>query len=332
MTVLTPFETLELNEEKYIRQITSVLQRNMARDYPAGATLRDAHPRHLALLAATFTVAPDVPPELQIGVFAKPMTYDAWVRLSNASSTPQSDLHKDIRGCAIKLRHVGGAHIPESDEADTQDFLLVSMPTMSLGTLKLFRDAIVLSLGVSPLLFVAKMLLTGKGRMLKTLQRAKTNPASVLELRYWSTTPYLFGSQQVAKYSLVPTSDPRNDFPPVLTETYLVDDLEERLDAAEATFDFMVQLRRDPAHMPVEDAAVEWTEVQSAFIKVATLRIPPQEFRTEERAQLAEALAFSPGHARVEHRPIGAINRARMTIYKILSDFRHARDGRAKPV
>ncbi len=105
----------------------------------------------------------------------------------------------------------------------------------------------------------------------------------------------------------------------------------ERLDSADVTFDFKIQLRTDPVRMPVEDAAVEWNETQAPFVKVATLRIPQQEFRTVERAQLAEALAFSPAHARIEHRPIGAVNRARMQIYKMLSDFRHARDQRAKP-
>ncbi len=227
MTVLTPFETLEPGEEKHIRQITEVLRRQMTRDYPVGATQRDAHPRHLALLHATFTIEPQLPAALQVGVFSRPATFDAWVRLSNASSTPQSDLHKDIRGCAIKLLRVDGPKIAESDESNAQDFLLVSIPTMPLGTLKLFRDAIVLSIGISPLVFIAKMLLTGKGTLLKALQRAKTNPASVLGLRYWSTTPYLFGSDRVVKYTLVPTSDHGNEFPPVLTETYLVDDLEE---------------------------------------------------------------------------------------------------------
>ena len=62
----------------------------------------------------------------------------------------------------------------------------------------------------------------------------------------------------------------------------------------------------------IEDAGVEWREDKVSFVKVATLRIAKQEFRTTERDELSEALTFSPAHALAEHRPIGAVNRARM--------------------
>jgi len=58
-------------------------------------------------------------------------------------------------------------------------------------------------------------------------------------------------------------------------------------------------------------------------IKVATLRIPSQTFRTLERQELAEDLSFSPAHSLVDHQPIGGINRARVEIYRHLSEFRH---------
>jgi len=95
------------------------------------------------------------------------------------------------------------------------------------------------------------------------------------------------------------------------------------------TFDFAVQLRKPG--MPINDSAPRWDETQSPFRKVATLTIPSQVFRTRERDQLAEELSFSPAHARVEHRPTGSINRARMRIYRALSDFRHRRRGLAHP-
>ncbi len=85
----------------------------------------------------------------------------------------------------------------------------------------------------------------------------------------------------------------------------------------------MVQVQKDPGRMPVEDAGVEWSEQESPFIKVATLRIPVQELRTREREELAENLSFSPAHSLVDHRPIGGINRARIEIYRRLSEFRH---------
>jgi len=90
----------------------------------------------------------------------------------------------------------------------------------------------------------------------------------------------------------------------------------------------MIQVQKDPDRMPVEDAGVKWSENESPFIKVASLRISPQTFRTKERDELAENLSFSPAHSLIEHRPIGGINRARVEIYRHLSEFRHKRNNK----
>ena len=331
MSSLTPLETREAEEEAHVTRIIDVMRRKLEKDYAVGATRRDAHPKHTAVLQASFRVEADLPAPLRVGVFARPQTFDAWVRFSNASGTPQSDAVKDLRGCAIKLRNVPGQRIAESDEPTTQDFLMVNIPTMPLGTVKLFRDAIQLGTEWSLLVFAAKMLLTGRGDILKALQAAKTNPSSPADLRYWSTTPYLFGTGgQAAKYSLVPTSSFRSSLPATLSEHYLSDNLQQHLAQADASFDFKVQLRTDVAAMPIEDAGVEWREDRAPFVKVATLHIPKQQFRTPERDALSEALTFSPGHALAEHRPIGGVNRARMRVYKEQSAFRQQRDRRTK--
>ena len=81
--------------------------------------------------------------------------------------------------------------------------------------------------------------------------------------------------------------------------------------------------------MPIEDAGKLWDEAESPFVKLATVQIQTQEFRTREREELAEVLSFSPGHALPAHAPLVGLNRARVKIYKALSAFRHERDGRA---
>jgi hypothetical protein len=318
----------EPNEDELIAHIQQVMQRQLARDYAPPDTRRDAHPKHTGLLKATFAVAPNLPPELRVGLFAEPRSYEAWIRTSSASVKVRSDAIKDLRGFAIKVLDVGGDKIAESDEPRTQDFVLLSLPNMPLGTVKLFHDAIYLSTEYSILLFAAKLLLMGQGRILKQLNAAKITPTSPLEIRYWSTTPYQFGADHVVKYSILPTSGAPTRLPSPLTENYLTDVMERRLAGDAVTFDFAVQLRKPG--MPINDSGPRWDETVSPFLKVATLTIPPQAFRTKERAQLAEALSFSPGHARVEHRPLGGINRARMRIYRANSDFRHARRGLAK--
>jgi hypothetical protein len=82
--------------------------------------------------------------------------------------------------------------------------------------------------------------------------------------------------------------------------------------------------------MPIHDAAPRWDEAVAPFRTVATLTIPTQMFRTEERDRRSEELSFSPAHARVEHRPLGPVNRARMQVYRTNSQFRHDRSSHAR--
>jgi hypothetical protein len=322
-SLATEIDRREPNEDALIARIEDVLRRKMERDYPPPGTKRDAHPKHTGLLQAVFTVAADVPAALRVGLFAEPRSYQAWIRTSNASAKPQSDAGKDVRGLAIKLLDVPGEKIAQSDEPHTQDFVVLSTPTMPLGTVRLFHDAIYLGTEWSPLVFLAKMFLTGQAAILKELAAIKILPSSPLEIRYWSTVPYQLGPDQAVKYSLWPTSSATTPLPATPGSTYLTDAIEARVARETLTFDFAVQLRQ--GDMPINDARPRWDEAVAPFVKVATLTVPPQAIRTEERSQLAETLSFSPAHARIEHRPIGGLNRARMRIYRSLSDFRHDR-------
>jgi Catalase len=321
--MLTSFESLEPGEAALIAEMSDILRRKMERDYAKGATRRDAHPKALGVLRGSFTVEPNLPDELKVGVFKQAQSYDCWVRVSNASGTPQADSVKDFRGFAIKL--MDGA---KNEKPLGQDFVLMNFPTMPLGTVSLFRDAVYYSIEVSPLLLLAKLLITGKAAVLKALKSGRSTPTSPLDIRYWSTTPYLFGEGRAAKYSLLPTSAHRSSMPAKLSDNYLSEAMQAHLSDHQASFDFCVQLRK--GDMPIEDAGREWREAESPFVKVATLRFEPQAFKgVKERTELAEILSFSPAHALPEHAPLGGINRARVAIYKALSKFRHERDGRA---
>jgi hypothetical protein len=315
----------ERREDALTARIAATMRRKLAKDYLPAGTRRDAHPKHTGLLEGVFTIDPTLPADLRVGLFAEAKSYQAWVRTSSASDKPQSDAVRDVRGLAIKLLDVPGEKIPESDEPNTQDFLLLSHPSMPLGTVRLFHDAIVYSARYSPLVFVAKMMLTGRSRVLKELDAARIRPASPLEIRYWSTTPYRFGADRVVKYSLLPPPREASPLPAELPEDYLTRAMAQRLASQSVTFDFAVQFRTDG--MPIHDAAPRWDETVSPFVTVATLTIPAQDFRTEERDRLAEELRFSPAHARVEHQPIGPVNRARMRVYRENSQFRTHRRG-----
>jgi hypothetical protein len=327
---ITKFEKVPADEERLIKDMEVILQEKMTKGYPAGQIKRDAHPKSLACLQAEFIVEPNIPSELKKGIFEFPQTYPAWIRISSASGKVESDKAKDLRGFAIKIMGVKGERFKaHNEEKETQDFVLLSYPIMPLGTVKLFHDAVYYSIKWSPLVFAARLVVSGDFHIINELRKASQNQTSPLDIRYWSTTPYLCGTDLIVKYSLVPTSRIKSPMPPKLTDHYLTENMEKHLAANEASFDFMIQVQKDPGRMPVEDAGVEWSEKESPFIKVATLRIPAQTFRTKEREELAEDLSFSPAHSLIEHRPIGGINRARVEIYQYLSEFRHKQNNKA---
>lgn len=326
---ISRFEKVPADEERLIRDMAVILQEKMSRDYRKGQTRRDAHPKNLACLQAEFIVEPNIPEALKVGIFAAPQTYPAWIRISSSSAKVQSDKVKDVRGFAIKIMGVDGERFERhNEEKETQDFILMSHPVMPLGTVELFHDAVYYTIKWSPMVFLARFVLSGKFHILGELNKARQNQTSPLDIRYWSTTPYLCGPDTCVKYSLVPTSHRKSSLPAPLTDDYLSENVEKHLAAGEASFDFMIQLQKDPGRMPVEDAGVEWSEDESPFIKVATLRIPAQVFRTREREDLAENLSFSPAHSLIAHRPIGGVNRARVEIYRTLSEFRHKQNNR----
>ncbi len=312
---------MKKTEQELIDEMQSILQEKMEKDYQKGNTKRDAHPKCLGLLKANFKVLSDIPEELKVGVFKTAKTYPTLIRVSNASGRIQSDKKKDFRGFAIKLLGVEGERFTQ-DEQQTQDFLLMSHPTMPLGTVKLFRDAVYYSIKWNPLVLVGKLLFSGHGSILKVLKNGKRNDTSPLDITYWSTTPYQLGGEKV-KYKLVPTSKVKSELPNPLTEDYLTVNMEKHLQNDVATFDFYVQKFESEAKTPIEDAGKEW---KTPFIKVAEMEIPTQEMNIKERFELAEKLSFSPANSLEVHKPLGGINRARNQIYKKLSEFRHQRD------
>ena len=121
--------------------------------------------------------------------------------------------------------------------------------------------------------------------MMVATQKRVVNP---LQIRYWSQTPFALGPH-VVKYSAQPNGRRTGRKPISDGSNYLEDAMARQLASGEASFDFTVQLQTDPREMPVEDPTIRWKERASPFRKVATIRIPPQEFasrrgRTSQKA------------------------------------------------
>lgn len=316
--IISPFE------EQYAKDLLERLKEQLIAEHPSGTMPRDAHPKMHGLVEAEFTVHDHLPDDYKIGVFSQAKTFNAWVRFSNANSAAQPDLKRDIRGVAIKLTNVPGDKLSdEPDCVDNQDFLLISTDTFLCDSIQTF-DGMVKAIQGSWLqkisFFATHPCVVWK---LMTSFKVFANP---LQIRYFSCTPYLLGSQAV-KYCLTPVIQTCDFVPPEPPDNFLRLAMKQQLLNAPAEFVFGIQLQANPNSMPIENASVLWKETQSPFIPVATLRIPMQNFDMPERNQQGENMRFSPWHCLAAHRPLGSINRARRLVYHAISELRRRVNG-----
>jgi len=320
-------EQLAPGEDAVLARIVKVICAKYEHDYAdLRPALRDQHAKPHACVRAEFAVSPDVPSDLRHGIFAEPRTYTAWVRFSSSSAQPRPDSKRDAHGMAIKLMGVEGDKVlPSERQATTQDFIVANNPVFfcrnpsdyvvlaaRLAEGKLLRFFFP---GVNPRRWHLRELVN----MLVATTKQVTDP---LQIRYWSQTPFALGPHAV-KYSAKPHGAPADQEPVPAGRDQLEDAMVRRLATGDATFDFMVQLQTDPRRMPVEDPTIRWSERRSPFRRVATIRIPSQQFASQAQRNFAQNLSFSPSHALPEHRPLGGINRVRQAAYEVISELRH---------
>lgn len=323
-------EYLPVDEAAYAQDLAQRLQKKITEDNQNGIMRRDAHPKMHGVVKAEFIVKPSLPEHLRVGVFKEAKTFQAWIRFSNQDGKINPDIDRDIRGMAIKLMGVPGEKLLEQEKHEqTQDFILISTSVFVAKDVQEF-DAMIKALTGS---FLAKIgFFITHWRIVKNLLGSMKTFANPLQIRYFSTTPYLFGSNAV-KYSVLPHVTVADNIPTQATADYLREAMVRQLESGDAMFDFAVQLQSDADQMPIEDPGVEWSETASPFIPVATIKIMQQNFDTEAQKAFGENLSFSPWHSLPEHRPLGGVNRARKIVYAAISAFRHQKNAapRAEP-
>ncbi|HEU5118390.1 MAG TPA: DUF1304 domain-containing protein, partial [Isosphaeraceae bacterium] len=177
--------------------------------------------------------------------------------------------------------------------------------------------------------FVLRLLFSRRPPWPRLRAALKKKPDSPLRTWYWSQTPYALGPLEV-KFALRPDLTLSAKPPSCRSKDRLREAVHFQLSNSEARFDFLVQTRTDPETMPIEDASVEWDASRAPFQKVATVRIPAQEFDFPAMWDFAENLSFTPWHSLEAHRPLGGINRARRVVYETLSARRHACNGQPR--
>jgi hypothetical protein len=303
-------------------EILKGLQQKRARRSPIS---RGLHAKPQLSAEGSFTVAENLPEHVRAGLGAKPGTYRAVVRFSNGTNGRQPDKVPDVRGIAVKLIGVPGKKlIPGMENETTQDFLAI------LGTSTPFRnpDEFIWfvqnarSPATLPVKLIAKL---GLGRgvwvLKKLLKSASRKVSSVATERFNSQLPFKWGPYAV-RYLFDPLTPPDATAKPGTSANYLGEELAARLAKGAIAYDFKVQFFQDEQRTPIEDASVEWKEEDAPFFTVGRLTLPQQQ--VSGSSEKVEALSFDPWHALEEHRPLGAMNRARNAAYRLSTIERKA--------
>jgi hypothetical protein len=320
---LSRWEVKPEGEDRAVQTVMEALEAQVRAAAVNAPARRDAHPKAHGCVEAEFRVLDDLPPSLRVGLFEQPRLFQAWIRFSNGFETPQDDEVGDVRGMAIKLMGI------ERSRSGTQDFLVINNPVLFVRDA---ADYVAFQAATDhPLRFFFPSWnpFTFRLRELLVLRTMTSKIVSnVLNIQYWSVTPYLFG-EIPCKFSARPVG-PAFTFDDRSTPNFLRDNLAKSLNEAEAAFDFCVQLWTKPESMPIEDPRIEWREADSPFIPLARITIRKQSFNAPEQIAFCENLSFTPWHGLDAHQPLGGINRVRRTVYEAISRLRHGLNGAAR--
>lgn len=330
------------NEDFHIANLVRKLTDKVHADYPMGGARRDAHPKQHGTVYARFEIEPNLDKKLRRGLFQDGQCddYDAIVRFSNQMNEPKPDYEKDVRGIAVKVCGVSGDMFwHDGRQGTTQDFLAISHPVFTTKDVCDFDGltSAILKGGNRGWWSFVHMIrycvswLPNRLYILRNLAAAFKRHSNPLQLEYFSTVPYLFGSDQAMKYRFVPTEEADRKAVGELprkgqASNFMQQEMSSILSQRDFCFDFEVQLFLDKEKTPIEDAAKIWPETvdsKSTFTKVATLTIPKQNFVSRASLDYGENLTFSPWNCLAAHRPIGGVNRARRVIMREISALRH---------
>jgi len=310
-------ETIVSEEESRFRAFADelVALQNARAAEQGGKKSRALHVKqHLGAVGELVVKAPEA---ARHGVFA--VTGKSWpvyVRFSNGASRPQGDKQPDVHGFALKLVGVPGTKLIEGLEgAPTQDFLFIDTPSIP------FRNP-------DEFMMFQRAAKDGAGKLLPRLissfgfKRAlgilwgairKEQVKSYATHAFHTSAPIAFGPS-AAKLALFPAETNAQGSSPS-GDDFLRRDLTERLAQGPLSWILRAQLFADERTTPIEDTSVEWA---GPWLDLATLTLPQQSTesaRGREISELVNELSFDPWHTTEEHRPLGAIMRARKVTY-----------------
>jgi hypothetical protein len=280
-----------------------------------GAVERALHVKqHVGAVGELVVKAPET---ARCGVFnMSGKSWPVYVRFSNGSIRHQSDKEPDVRGFALKLVGVPGQKLIAGLESElTQDFLFIDTEVLPFATPDEFM-LFVRAAKDGPGKMLPRLISSfGFGRAMGILWRAVTRAKlkSYATQTFHTAAPIAFG-KGAAKLALVPIAND-TPAPTVSGADYLRQDLTARLKGSALSWTLRAQLFVDEKATPIEDTSVPWS---GPWVDLATLTLPRQDTesaRGREISELVSQLSFDPWHATEEHRPLGAIMRARGATY-----------------
>jgi hypothetical protein len=259
------------------------------------------------------------------GIFAKPGVYPAVVRFANADPNINSDFKPDVRSLSFSVDLAGGDANAFAPKGGRQDFSMQNATTLPINDSVAFLATMKLLTASNQAAGLWALPFRDKLRVLRTLTLAELQARQKIrpyqQLRYWSTVPFRHGATDTVKFSARPSPD--NPACPLRWNNPrgLQDELDRHLreDGRMSAFDFGIQFldvdrmtywrKRRDADFWIENASVEWNEIEAPFHTVARLTLLPCSRLSPEES--AATYFDVTGHSTPDTTPVGSINRAR---------------------
>lgn len=270
--------------------------------------------QHVGAVGELLVKAPET---ARSGVFAMSgKSWPVYVRFSNGANRHQADKAPDVRGFALKLVGVPGQKLIKGLEAElTQDFLFIDTQVLPFRTPEEFMTFVRAAKAGSAKLLPGLIAGFGLGRALGIVWGSVTRQKvkSFATHTFHTAAPIAFAKSAV-KLSLapVPSAAPATA---AKGDDFLAQDLALRLKGGALSWTLRAQFFIDEKTTPIEDTSVPWS---GPWVDLATLTLPQQDVhssRGREISELVSQLSFDPWHATEEHRPLGAMMRARGATY-----------------
>jgi hypothetical protein len=320
----------EQSEIKQITELSLLMQEKAAakQHRPLG---RGTHAKGVGaraqfeVLDVTAGRDPGLAARLAKGMFARPGVYPAIVRFGNADPNKNSDFKPDVRSLSFSVDLTRGGTVVPVATVSRQDFSMQNTTTLPINDSTAFVAIMKLLTASKPAAALWSLPFKDKLRVLRTLTLVQFQMHQAIkpyqQLRYGSNVPFRHGPIDAVKHSATPSPDnpagPLQRSNPNGLQDELIRHLNE--DNKMSRFDFGVQFldadrmtywgKRRDANFWIENASVEWNEVEAPFHTIARLTLLP---KSHLQPDAAEAVYFDvTEHSTPDSTPVGSINRAR---------------------